>query len=145
MRRLWNRFLLLTRVTQLVGVRQGAYLSRLFRMFERGDVGEALRHAIPLGGDGAPERLDLGVPSARERLEIAPGAGAPSLSFLFGGELYFEMQRLYRRGERPGRLCLEVIDVELLLQVFHRLGGRGARPRGATGRRTSPPGTEGRR
>jgi hypothetical protein len=68
-------------------------------MFERGDLGEALRHAIPLGGAQIESKpIALGIPSARERLDIEPDAAAPGSSYAFGAELYAEMQRLYRRA-----------------------------------------------
>jgi hypothetical protein len=107
--RLWKQLLLVTRLARLAGIRQGAYVGRLLRMFERGDLGEALRHAIPLGGEGGmDERLALGVPGARERLEIVPGALGPSAHLSLGPALYGEMQRLYRRAfeqlEAQGRL-----------------------------------------
>lgn len=99
LRQLWQRFLFLTRIARLAGARQGAYVGRLLRMFERGDLGEALRHAIPLGGAQVEHKpIALGVPSARERLDIEPDAAAPGSSYAFGAELYAEMQRLYRRA-----------------------------------------------
>jgi len=99
--------LLASRVARLAGLWQGAYVLRLVRMFERGDLGEALRHAIPLGGLDADAAPSLGVPDPRAALRIdparSPGAAMVGLHPGVRGAL----QQLYRgafaRLEAQGR------------------------------------------
>ncbi len=109
LRRLVTRLALVTRIARLIGIRQGAYIGRLLRMFERGDLDEALRHAIPLRGPGGlDDLLALGMPRPRESLAISAHPPASGGSIGLGPELYGEMQRLYRRGfemlEARGRI-----------------------------------------
>lgn len=71
---LWN-----SRLGAALGRKHAAYLRRMIELFDRGELDEALRHAIPLGGGGDSARLRLGVPSPREALQLslqAPGSGA---------------------------------------------------------------------
>ncbi len=99
LRRFAERLAILTRLSRLAGLRQGLYFDRLLRMFERGDIEEALRHAIPLRGEGGlDELLALGVPRARASLAISAGPAAGGGTIGVGGALYSEMQRLYRRA-----------------------------------------------
>jgi hypothetical protein len=110
------------RLAQLLGRRQAEYFDRLLDMFDRGDLGEALRHAIPLGG--AADGLDapaFGVPSPRRDLSIAlaPRRGAGSTIFT---ELSFHehLRRKYRaafeRLEREGRIDEAAFVLAELLQ-----------------------------
>ncbi|MBI5493643.1 MAG: hypothetical protein HY904_01370 [Deltaproteobacteria bacterium] len=81
----------------LVGRRYAAYLARLAEMFERGELGEALRHAIPLGGESAGGTgWSWGLPSPRADLSIAPWRGAASSSMALGPDVYDYMRRMYR-------------------------------------------------
>lgn len=55
-----------------LGARQARYLKRLAGMFDNGRIEDALKHAIPLGALGEPEkRPSLGVPSPRSELRIS--------------------------------------------------------------------------
>ncbi|MGH2901871.1 MAG: hypothetical protein ACRDMZ_24570, partial [Solirubrobacteraceae bacterium] len=75
---LWN-----SRLGMALGRRHAAYLRRVLELFDRGELDEALRHAIPLGGDADGDaggrRLGLGVPRPRRDLSLTfarHGAGA---------------------------------------------------------------------
>lgn len=64
-----------TRLAEMLGRRQAEYLQRTIEMFRRGDLDEALRHAIRLGGDGAvtpgaTPRAALALPSPRSGLTV---------------------------------------------------------------------------
>lgn len=58
---------------RVLGRRYAAYLHDLLARFDRGDLDEALRRAIPLGGDGGPATLALGLPSPRDKLAVQLG------------------------------------------------------------------------
>lgn len=99
LRRALGRILLVTRIARLAGLRQGAYLGRLLGMFERGDLQDALRHAIPLApGGAADEPPALGVPRPRDALALALDAPRRGGGIGLGPELYAELQRVYRRS-----------------------------------------------
>ena len=66
---LWNG-----RLGMALGRRHAEYLRRVLEMFDRGELEDALRHAIPLGGEGGDARLCLGVPRPRESLALTYGA-----------------------------------------------------------------------
>lgn len=108
--RLWSaRVLVRTRLLQFVVRRQAEYLERLLDMLDRGDLGEALRHAIPLGG-GTEEPVGpmLGVPSPRSDLSISLAARRSSAAMFGTPDLYDHLRRKYRaafeRLSREGRI-----------------------------------------
>ncbi len=99
-----------SRLSWVLGRRQGRYLAEMMEMFEKGDLAEALRHAIPLGGGkGAQEYSpSLGVPSPRSDLSIRRGAGGGTIGYLLGDDTYQLLQHRYaeaaRQLEREGRI-----------------------------------------
>ena len=71
--RLGMRLLHTSRLARLLGRRQAQYLGKMMDMFERGDLNEALKHAIPLNDlSSLTQRPALGVPSPRNILSILP-------------------------------------------------------------------------
>lgn len=62
-----------SRLGLALGRRHAAYLRRMIELFDRGDLDQALRHAIPLGGGDSDGRLDIGVPRPRESLSLTFG------------------------------------------------------------------------
>lgn len=124
LRRWLGRIVLGSPLAQLIGRRQAKYIEETLRMFERGELDDALRHAIPfssLPGAQAPHALD--VPSARDSLELSPRVGAgPTSSIGLGTELYEHFKALYRRAARTlevqGRIeeaayvCFELLHDE---------------------------------
>jgi MoxR-vWA-beta-propeller ternary system domain bpX6 len=74
--RLAMRLLQTSRLARVLGLRQAAYIGRMMEMFERGDLNEALKHAIPFGDlESLNQRPALGVPSPRNNLSILPWQG----------------------------------------------------------------------
>src|SRR5262249_52904685 len=67
------RLFVITGWSKVIGRRQAQYIGRMIEMFERGDLQEALRHAIPMGAlEGKPKPPALGVPTPRSDLTIVP-------------------------------------------------------------------------
>ncbi|HEY8209635.1 MAG TPA: bpX6 domain-containing protein [Myxococcaceae bacterium] len=96
-------------LARILGARQAEYFNRMMRFFEDGDLEQALRHAIPLGGEGGgPARAALGVPKPREDLSIPLGPRSPGAAIGLGGDLMEELRALYRRTfqrlERAGEI-----------------------------------------
>ncbi|MBJ6764581.1 hypothetical protein JGU66_27755 [Myxococcaceae bacterium JPH2] len=94
----------------LLGERKAAYVRNLLGMFESGKLDEALRYAIPLGGE-SKERvpLSLGMPSPRADLRIQPKPDAgDGQDFGGGAALHAVLKQRYReaftRLEREGRI-----------------------------------------
>ena len=76
------RLLHTSRLARVLGRRQAAYLGKMMDMFERGDLNEALKHAIPLGDlSSLDQRPALGLPSPRNNLSILPWQGLSSRSY----------------------------------------------------------------
>jgi hypothetical protein len=106
----WRRYLLLSQLGRFIGRRQARYLQKMIKMFEQGDLEQALKHAVPLSDlRDALERQNsaLGTPKARDNLDIkfqrqsshsAIGLSNDSESFL--RQLY---ERSFRRLDRLGR------------------------------------------
>jgi hypothetical protein len=66
-------------------------------MFERGDLNEALKHAIPLNDlSSISQRPALGVPSPRNSLSILPWQGLSSRSIGLGNDVMAYLYQLYR-------------------------------------------------
>jgi hypothetical protein len=93
----WSAMALLrSQLGRVLAHRHARYLSQLLNMFEQGRLDEALRHAIPLGGQSdEPARPALGLPSPRENLAITSGRQS-SASFFWGADIHAELRRRYR-------------------------------------------------
>jgi hypothetical protein len=73
-------------------------MQHMVDLFERGDLREALRHAIPLGvkgGDALPALRGLG---ARDELRIQPDVTQASSAVLLEGSGFEFLRRLYRQA-----------------------------------------------
>lgn len=91
------RLLHTSRLARVLGKRQAAYLGKMMEMFERGDLKEALKHAIPLNDlSSLDARPALGVPSPRADLSINPWQGMSSRVIGLGGDLMSYLMQLYR-------------------------------------------------
>ena len=109
MRTLIAEMLVRARLASFIGRKQAEYMGRLMDMLDRGDLTEALRHAIPLGGEAqGPTSPMLGVPSPRSDLSIGLGPSRVGSSMLAATDLYAELRARYRaafeRLEREGRI-----------------------------------------
>src|SRR6185369_5772372 len=91
------RLLHTSRLARLLGRRQAEYLGKMMDMFERGDLNEALKHAIPLS-DLSPleQQPAFGVPSPRNSLSIRPWQGVSSRSIGLDGGFMAHLHQLYR-------------------------------------------------
>ncbi|MFQ6554416.1 bpX6 domain-containing protein [Pseudomonas sp. Lb2C1-1] len=120
----WRRWL--TRLTQnsrlsaLYGKRQAAYMQRMLEMFENGDLEEALRHAIPLGGGQGNAGQAFGTPSRRQDLALTQHSG-PRTSMLFEADLETHLKQVYRQSferlDREGRIEEAVFVLAELLRA----------------------------
>ena len=95
--RLGQRLLHTSRLARLIGQRQAKYLGKMMEMFERGDLNEALKHAIPLS-DLSPlsQTPAFGVPAPRDNLSIRPWQGVSSRSIGLEGDFFSYLGQLYR-------------------------------------------------
>jgi hypothetical protein len=99
-----------TPLGRMLGQRKADYVRRLFEMFEEGDLQQALRYAIPLGGGTPSEeaRVALGLPGPRETLSINLQRGGPGSIFGSGAEVFAALKERYRaafqRLEREGKI-----------------------------------------
>lgn len=95
--RLGMRLLHTSRLAKILGRRQAEYLGRMMEMFERGDLNEALKHAIPFGElSSLNERLALGVPTPRASLSILPWQRKSSRTIGLGDDVMALLYQLYR-------------------------------------------------
>lgn len=95
--RLGMRLLHTSRLSRVLGRRQAAYIGEMMEMFERGDLTEALKHAIPFGDfSSLSQRPALGVPSPRASLSIFPWQGHSSSSIGLSIDVMSYLNQLYR-------------------------------------------------
>ncbi|QVI69237.1 bpX6 domain-containing protein [Pseudomonas syringae] len=120
----WRRWLTLltqnSRLSALYGKRQAAYMQRMLEMFENGDLEEALRHAIPLGGGQGNAGQAFGTPNRREDLTLTQHSG-PRTSMLFEADLETHLKQVYRQSferlDREGRIEEAVFVLAELLRA----------------------------
>ncbi|WP_398498536.1 bpX6 domain-containing protein [Variovorax sp.] len=116
------RMAVASRLSKLIGRQQAAYMQRMLKMFDDGDLMEALRHAIPLGGEGN-DAFDggqaFGTPGRRDSLSLS-GALGPRSSIYLGHDFETHLRQLYRRSfeklDREGRIDEAVFVLAELLQ-----------------------------
>ena len=93
------KLLLRTRLARLVGERQAKYMREMVDCFERGDLDEALRRAIPLAKDGDGGATPaFGVPTPRDAITIRAEEARGASSLLVGGDLFGDLRGMYRRA-----------------------------------------------
>lgn len=108
--RLFRGFVERSPLSRIIGRKQANYLERTLSLFERGNIDEALRHAVPFSSlPGAPKPPSLSVPSPRASLTLTATAGPAAASSLnLGEELYTRFKSLYleaaKRLEADGRI-----------------------------------------
>lgn len=115
-----TRLAIATRASQLIGWRQGAYLRRMMKLFDEGDLGEALRHALPIDSTDASLGQSFGAPGRREDLRLG-GAGDGSVNLNLGPEMQQHLREMYRktfeRLDRQGRIDEAVFVLGELLNA----------------------------
>lgn len=114
------RLAITSQVSRLLGRRQAAYMRKMMELFESGKLEEALRHAIPLGGDAGSLGQAFGTPGPREDLSLTRSVGART-SIHLGNDLNSYLRRLYRQSfeklDREGRIDEAVFVLAELLEA----------------------------
>ncbi len=91
------RLLHISRIARVLGRRQAAYIGKMMDMFERGDLTEALKHAIPLADlSSVSQRPSFGVPMPRANLSILPWQRGSSRAIGLGLDVLGYLNQLYR-------------------------------------------------
>lgn len=97
LRRFLTRFFAVTRLSSLIGRAHAKHLMKMLQLFDEGNFDDALRHAIPLGGDGVSAGIAFAPPDLRSRLSITLGSGGgPTYTVPLSDDVYRELQRRYR-------------------------------------------------
>lgn len=110
-----------TQLGRLMGRQHAAYMRRMLELFDRGDLDEALRHAIPLGDEQAGSLGQaFGALAPRRSLQLS-GPLSASTSLDFGSNLQEHLRQLYRRSferlDREGRIDEAVFVLAELLNA----------------------------
>lgn len=129
LRKAFTKALFQTKLAQIVGRKQANYLAKMMEMFERGDLEDALKHAIPLEDMQALKEMSeqmpfLGFLRPRNDLQINYGRQTASSSTVFIEENWFaHLRELYRktfdRLERQGRFEEAAFVLAELLKSDH--------------------------
>jgi MoxR-vWA-beta-propeller ternary system domain bpX6 len=100
LRELPARAILRTRLRNFIGRRYARYLQRVFEMFDGNRLDEALRHAIPLGGDVAAALRNMGLspPAPRSDLALSLRTSQTATGLAFGSHIYDALKERYRRA-----------------------------------------------
>lgn len=103
LRKAFTKALFQMKIAQLVGRKQANYLAKMMDMFERGDIEDALKHAIPLEDMQALKEMSeqmpfLGFLRPRNDLQINYGRQTASSSSVFLEDNWFaQLRELYRQ------------------------------------------------
>ena len=81
----------------VLGAWHQRYVQRVVEMFEAGNLQDALRHAIPIGGSTPSSGTALLPPSPRDRLEFGRGDGAAA-GIVAADDTWERLRRFYRRA-----------------------------------------------
>ena len=119
----WRNWLaraaLFSRASRLLGRQHASYLRRMMMLFEEGKLDEALRHAIPLGGDQGSLGQAFGALQARRNLALSQRLGAGT-SVQLGDEISNYLKNLYQKSfeelDRAARVDEAVFVLAELLQ-----------------------------
>lgn len=109
-RRAAGRMISAFRLSGLIGRKHAEYVGKMLDMFERGDLTEALKHAIPLGSMPGMDHLppSLGGLGPRADLSISPFMTPASSAIGVGGGFFQDLESIYRRAfqrlEQEGRI-----------------------------------------
>lgn len=93
------RLLMRTRLGTIIGRRQAEYVRTMLRMFDEGDLDQALRYAIPLrdeAGEAGPPALS--VPKPRTELTIGLDDVGRGRALHFSENLFDHLRKLYRQA-----------------------------------------------
>lgn len=98
---LWRRWLariaMTTQLSRLLGRAHARHLRRVLEFFDDGNLAEALRHAIPLGGDHGSLGQSFGMPGRRGSLDLTKVQG-PSTTIGLEEDLQNHLRALYRQA-----------------------------------------------
>jgi hypothetical protein len=115
--------LLRLRLANFVGRQHAEYLSKMLELFEQGDLENALRYAIPLGGEPGPDTQPaLLAPKPRSALTLTTGSrqrGGIGLASDFYDDLRRRYRAAFEKLDRAG-------DVERAAFVLAELLGASA-------------------
>jgi MoxR-vWA-beta-propeller ternary system domain bpX6 len=96
-----NRAILRADLAHVIGRKKANYLDRMMTMFRRGDLDNALRHAVPLARpEDAPGIPTLGVPTPRRDLRIHTGMLRTPGVMGGGRSVYEDLAATYREAFR---------------------------------------------
>lgn len=113
------RMAIASQISKLLGRQQAAYMRRMLKMFDDGDLMEALRHAIPLGGEAHDVGQAFGTPGRRDSLSLN-GSTGPRSSIYLDDNFQDHLRQLYRKSfeklNRDGRIDEAVFVLAELLQ-----------------------------
>ncbi|MEP6505560.1 MAG: hypothetical protein ABJD97_19650, partial [Betaproteobacteria bacterium] len=114
------RLAMTTGLSSLLGAQHSAYMQRMLKMFDDGRLDNALRHAIPLGGDNPSLGQAFGRLGPRDALQLREQRG-PATSIGLGDDLEKHLRALYRRTfdqlDRAGRIDEAVFVLAELLNA----------------------------
>lgn len=114
------RLAMTTGIANLLGAQHSAYLQRMLKMFDEGELDDALRHAIPLGNGEQSLGQQLGRLTPRSGLGLRATRG-PATAIGLGDDLERHLRTLYRRTfeqlDRQGRIDEAVFVLAELLNA----------------------------
>ncbi len=86
-----------TLVSKLLAQQQGNHLGRVMALFESGQLDEALRNAIPLGGDQKSLGQAFATPQRRSFLNLSTHLG-PAASIHLDDDMNTRLRQIYRKS-----------------------------------------------
>ncbi|WP_392564367.1 bpX6 domain-containing protein [Orbus wheelerorum] len=98
----WRKYLtvfaIFSKLHHLIAFRQGKYLDSMMKLFETGNLDEALKHAIPINGEQGFGQQFFGVPKPRNKLSLSEKIYGQGSSIYFNSKIQNRINQLYQKS-----------------------------------------------
>lgn len=97
-RDLLAKFAMLSGLSNRMKFRQEKYLDTMMKMFESGNLNEALKHAIPINGKEQAGQQAFGTPKPRDKLSFSEKIYGSGSTIYIDPKIQQDLERLYRQS-----------------------------------------------
>lgn len=95
----WRNYLslfsMVLKLDRLIAFRQSHYLETMIKKFEKGNLEDALRYAIPLGANNGSTAQSFGTPKPRNKLSLSESVYSNSFNIYLDKKFHQYLQSLY--------------------------------------------------
>lgn len=97
-RQYFSLFSIMSKLHHLIRFRQQRYVDSMLKLFEQGNIDEALKYAIPINGNGVADNQLFGVPKPRNKLSLSEKVYGVGRTVAMAPALHQHLSNLYRQS-----------------------------------------------